>query len=155
MKLRLYGDGNSHHWQQMASEEGVGGSMEFPGPVPNLIPVFAEAGYLVLPSRVEGLSNVLLEAQSIGLPAIVSDIPGNCAVVTHGLNGLVVPAGDVQALAEAMLLLHRSPEMRARLGRGAREIIESRFTISRVAEQLEAVYQQLQSRMNLERQAAG
>lgn len=146
MKLRLYGDGDSGPWQQMARNEGVETSLEFPGSVPNLMPVFAEAGYLVLPSRVEGLSNVLLEAQSAGLPAIVSDIPGNCCVVTHGVNGLVVPTGDVPALADAMLLLYRSPELRARLGRGAREIIESRFAIARVAEQLEAVYQQLQSR---------
>lgn len=155
MKLRLYGAGDSRHWQQMAHAAGAEGSIEFPGPVPDLIPAFAAAGYLVLPSRVEGLSNVLLEAQSVGLPAIVSDIPGNCYVVTHGVNGLVIPTGDVPALAEAMLLLYRSPKLRAQLGHGARQTIESHFTIARIAEQLEAVYQQLQPHSVLERPAAG
>ena len=145
MKLQLYGEGDSRVWQAMAKEEGAAESVAFPGSVPDLIPVFAAAGFLVLPSRVEGLSNVLLEAQSAGLPAIVSDIPGNRSVVADGVNGLVVPVGDAPALAEAMVRLHRSPELRARMGKAARETIAARFSISAVAEQLEAAYRRLPS----------
>ena len=99
----------------------------------------------MLPSRKEGLSNALLEAMASGLPSVVSDIPGNVAVVRDGVEGLVVPAGDVAALAEAMVKLYRSPELRDRMGSAARKTIEARFTISAVAEQLEAAYRTLPS----------
>ena len=138
--LRLYGAGDVESWKAMAREEGVGDSLQFAGEIADLGPVLAAAGFLVLPSRVEGLSNVLLEAQAAGLPAIVSDIPGNRSVVEDGVNGLVVPAGDVAALADAIVRMHRSPEMRARMGQLARDIIRQRFEISLVAEKLEGVY---------------
>jgi glycosyltransferase involved in cell wall biosynthesis len=145
MRLQLFGAGDSAVWRRMAAEEGVGESVEFAGSVPNLTPIFAQAGFLVLPSRVEGLSNVLLEAQAVGLPAVVSDIPGNRSVVTDDENGLVVPVGDIAALAKAMLRMHRSRDLRAKLGRAARETIARRFSIAGVAEQLELVYRKLQT----------
>lgn len=143
MRLRLYGGGDARPWRQLAEAEGTGDSVAFPGAVADLVPAFAQAGFLVLPSRVEGLSNVLLEAQSVGLPAVVSDIPGNRSVVTDGVNGLVVPVGDVPALAEAMLKLRRAPELRARLGQAARETIARRFDIAGVAARLEEIYRAL------------
>ncbi len=138
--MHLYGAGDVESWKAMAREEGVGDSLQFAGEIADLGPVLATAGYLVLPSRVEGLSNVLLEAQAAGLPAIVSDIPGNRSVVEDGWNGLVVPAGDVAALADAIVRMHRSPEMRARMGQSARDVVRKRFDISLVAEKLEGVY---------------
>ena len=143
MRLHLYGGGEARVWQQLAAAEGAGDSVAFPGAVADLVPVFAQAGFLVLPSRVEGLSNVLLEAQSVGLPAVVSDIPGNRSVVTDGVNGLVVPVGDMFALAEAMVKLGRAPALRARMGQAARETIARRFEIAGVAERLEEVYRAL------------
>jgi glycosyltransferase involved in cell wall biosynthesis len=74
------------------------------------------------------------------LPAIVTDIPGNTAVIQHGFNGLVVPVGDAVALARAIVEMHRSTELRERLGHAARQQAEARFAISRVAEQLEELY---------------
>lgn len=141
IKLRLFGDGDLTRWKLLAERECCGDSVEFVGRSGNLQPEYLQAGYLVLPSRVEGLSNVLLESQAAGLPAIVSDIPGNLAVVCDGVNGLVVPAGDAEALAQAMLRLHCSPALRAEMGRLARDRMAATFDIGRVAEQLEQVYQ--------------
>ena len=143
MRLQLDGGGDAGGWKKLAQEVGLGAEIEFRGVAPDLIPIFAGAGFLVLPSRVEGLSNVLLEAQSVGLPAIVSDIPGNRSVVTHGVNGWVVPVGDAQALAEAMVKLHRSPDLRAEMGRRARETIARDFAMPVVAARLEEAYRKL------------
>ena len=145
MRLRLFGGGGVERWKQVAEREGCGDSVEFAGQTSNLSQEFLKAGFLVLPSRVEGLSNVLLEAQAAGLPAVVSDIGGNVAVVENRKNGVVVPVGDARALANAMLELFRSPELRAQMGHEARIRIQEAFSIQKVAEQLEAAYIHAQS----------
>ena len=142
MRLRLFGEGGSARWEQVAEQEGCGPSVEFAGKTDDLPGEFLNAGFLVLPSRVEGLSNVLLEAQAAGLPAVVSDIGGNVAVVAHGENGLVVPTGDAAALAEAMLALYRAPDLRRRMGAAARARAAAAFAIDRVAEKLERAYRE-------------
>jgi glycosyltransferase involved in cell wall biosynthesis len=142
IRLRLYGSGGADRWKRVAEQESCGESVEFAGPTEDLTERFMEAAFLVLPSRVEGLSNVLLEAQAAGLPAVVSDIGGNVAVVKNGVNGLVVPVGDADALAAAIIRLHRQPELRAQLGRAARARVEASFAIGKVAERLETAYRE-------------
>jgi glycosyltransferase involved in cell wall biosynthesis len=142
MKLRLFGSGRADRWKQVAEQEGCGDSVEFAGTTDDLSGKFLQAGFLVLPSRVEGLSNVLLEAQAIGLPAVVSDIGGNVAVVQDGVNGLVVPVGDADALAAAMLKMHGDPELRQRMGLAARNRAAEIFAIEKVAARLESAYRQ-------------
>ena len=142
MRLKLYGGGDARRWQQVAEQEGCGATVEFAGQTDDLPGKFLESGFLVLPSRVEGLSNVLLEAQAAGLPAVVSDIGGNRTVVRDGENGLVVPVGDAAALAKALVKLYRAPELRARMGRAARRRAEEVFAIGLIAERLEQAYQQ-------------
>ena len=65
-------------------------------------PWLAWADCFVLPSRVEGLSNALLEAMAAGLPCIANDIPPNREVLDDGVAGVLVPVGDVDGLFEAM-----------------------------------------------------
>jgi glycosyltransferase involved in cell wall biosynthesis len=82
---------------------------------------YRKAAMFVLPSRVEGMPNVLLEAMSNGLPAIVTDAaPGPLELVEHGETGLVVPVDDPVALAEAILRLSRDGALRRRLGAAGR-----------------------------------
>ena len=142
MKLRLFGRGELGFWKRYAAEQGCGESAVFEGATPDVWGAHRQGGYLVLPSRTEGLSNALLEAMASGLPAVVSAIPGNVAVVEDGVNGLVVPVGDVDALAEALLRLHRSAPLRAELGRAARTRIAETYEIGRIAARLETAYGQ-------------
>ena len=82
---------------------------------------YENAQIFVLPSRYEGMPNVLLEAMSFGLPSIVTDAsPGPLEHIVDEENGLVVPAGNVQRMANAILRLIESPELRQRLGSAAR-----------------------------------
>jgi glycosyltransferase involved in cell wall biosynthesis len=141
--LILVGGGDSRPYQTLSRSLGCGQSTEFVGYQNDLSPWYQGAGCFLLPSRNEGISNALLEAQSWGLPAIVSDIPGNCEVVLHEHNGLIVPVGNPQALAQAMIVLYDAPKLRRDYGLAARKRMESRFALDKVAEQTLALYASL------------
>jgi glycosyltransferase involved in cell wall biosynthesis len=91
------------------------------------------------------MSNALLEAQSWGLAVVASDIPANRALVDDGINGLVVPVGDVDALAAAVIRLLDDAALRARLGRAARERVAREFAMDSVVDRLCALYDRLTS----------
>ncbi|CAK8711500.1 hypothetical protein GCAAIG_00790 [Candidatus Electronema halotolerans] len=142
-RLLLLGGGDAEPWQALARQLGCADSVDFLGYQTSLTPFFTQSCCLLLPSRKEGIANALLEAQSWGIPAIVSDIPGNRAVVAHQKNGLIVPVGDSKALAEAMLHLHDSPELRKEYSAAARKRMEDVFALDKVADQTVVLYQQL------------
>ena len=74
---------------------------------------------------------------------MVSDIPGDRAVVQHGETGLIVPVGDAMALAQALIHLLSTPELRLRLGQAARQRIAREFGIEAVVRQLVVLYRGL------------
>ena len=76
---------------------------------------------VVLPSYREGTPRSILEASAMGLPVIATDVPGCREAVDDGVTGLLVPAQDAQALAEAMSTFAREPAMRSRMGQAGRE----------------------------------
>jgi glycosyltransferase involved in cell wall biosynthesis len=145
-RLCFVGAGDSSAWTARLRRDGIDSTVEFAGGVPDPASFYRSAGLFVLPSRVEGLSNALLEAQSWGLPCVVSDIPGNRAVVRDEVNGLVVPVNDVSALATAIIRLLDDPGLRSRLGTAARARMAEEFEMDRVADRVLAFYRILGSR---------
>ena len=139
-KLTFVGGGDSSPWIDRARSLGIDGSITFSGRVPQTEPFFRKAGLFVLPSRVEGMSNALLEAMSWGLPCVVSDIPGNRAVIDHETNGLVVPVNNAVALAQSIVRLLKNPSLRSSLGSNARKKAESEYDIRRVTDRLLDIY---------------
>lgn len=139
-RLTMVGGGDAAPWRAMLEAKGCADSVSFVGSVKDVSPYYRRAGLFVLPSRKEGLSNALLESQAHGLAGVVSDIPGSREVVMHGVNGLIVPVGDAEALAEALLELLNDPARCARMGEQARARIEARFSLDRVAQQLVELY---------------
>jgi glycosyltransferase involved in cell wall biosynthesis len=75
----------------------------------------------------EGLSRAVIEAMAYGVPAIVTPVGGNTELIVDGECGLVVPVGDVPALAQAMEKLYDDPIQRQRFGEVARKRIANRF----------------------------
>ena len=115
-------------------------------PVADVRPWLRAADVFVLPSRWEGLSNALLEAQASGLACVVSDAPGNPDVVRDGESGLCVPREDVRALAEAIARLVADAGLRERLGRAARHRVLECFDIARVVDAYLACFEELAPR---------
>ena len=95
--------------------------MRFLGFEPNVQRWMQAADGFVLSSRYEGLPMVLLEAGACGLPAVATDVPGTREVIVNGETGWLAPAGDADALAQAMAKLMRTPpEERRAMGERAR-----------------------------------
>lgn len=144
-RLDMLGGGNISQWNNLLESLGCEKSVRFVGTVTDLSLYYEKSCLFVLPSRVEGISNALLEAQSYGLPCVVSNIPGNLAVVQDGVNGIVVPVGDADALANAIIRLIDDPELRIKLGRAARRTVSENFSLVSVTERLVQIYRLIAS----------
>lgn len=123
-RLVVAGEGDHREaLERRAAAGGLGGRVEFPGWVDDEAkwPLLRRAWALLYTSPKEGWGLSSLEAQRVGTAAIVSDSPGLRETVADGETGLVVPHGDVTALAEAMERLIERPEERAGLEAAAVE----------------------------------
>jgi glycosyltransferase involved in cell wall biosynthesis len=112
-------------YEQLVRQEALGWPVRFLGDVPQpRLPDFYRAGDIfVCPSVYqEPLGMVNLEAAAAGLPVVASAVGGIPEVVRHGQNGLLVPPGDAQALADALLRLISDRALRERLGRSAQDM---------------------------------
>ncbi|MCC6767262.1 MAG: glycosyltransferase [Deltaproteobacteria bacterium] len=102
--------------------------------------VLAALDAFVLPSRTEGMSNALLEAMAMGLPVVATTVGGNPEVVADGRSGLLVPAGDPDAMAAAVGRVLDDGALATRLGSAARRVVEERYGSRSMVRRLEAVY---------------
>ena len=139
-RLHFVGAGDAAPWEAMAAKLGCSQSVQFIGRLTDPSSAYERAMMFVLPSRWEGLSNALLEAQSHGLPCVVSNLPSNTHVVQHMRNGWVVPVDDAPALASAILELLEKADLRQRLGAAARQRMEAEFSMTSVVARLEQLY---------------
>ena len=122
------------------------GIVEWPGYQNDIAEVWRTAHVCVLPSYREGLPKSLLEAAACGRPIITTDVPGCRAVVTDGVEGLLVPARDWRGLAQAMERLALSPDLRRRMGQAARSRAEAEFGQDKMAGQTMALYHKVLDR---------
>jgi glycosyltransferase involved in cell wall biosynthesis len=111
--------------------------------------VFERNAILVAPSRGEGFGLVALEAAERGRAAIVSDVGGLPEIVADGETGTVVPVGDVQALAAAIVSLAGDPERVRAYGAAARVRALERFSAAAAADGVASVYRELLQRRSL------
>jgi glycosyltransferase involved in cell wall biosynthesis len=95
------------------------------------------------PSHVEPLGLSALEAMAAGVPVVAAAVGGLTESVVDGRTGLLVPARDPQALAGALIRLAKNPAERAAFGREARTRVREEFSLSRHAERLHALYDEV------------
>jgi starch synthase len=98
--------------------------------------LYRRSDVFVLPSRLETWGDVLLEAMAYGMPTIGVAGEAMEEIIDDEKTGLVVGAGDVEALKTAMIRLLEDTELRQRLGRAARQRVEERFTWDRVIDRI-------------------
>jgi glycosyltransferase involved in cell wall biosynthesis len=111
-----------------------------PGLTRHLDRELAAASIFVLSSRFEGLPMVLLEAMSVGLPAVAFDCPtGPGEVIEHRVNGVLVPPGDVDAFAAARMAVIEDPDRRRAMGAAAYDT-SSRFFMPSVRDSWERFF---------------
>lgn len=108
-----------------------------PKPQDAVLTAYRRAAVFVLPCVVgrdgnrDGLPTVLIEAMATGLPVVTTTVTGNPEIVDHGVNGLLVPPDDVEALADALARLLRSSWLRQQMGMAARRKAERVFDVRR------------------------
>jgi len=102
--------------------------------------VLSALDVFVLSSHDEGMSNAVLEAMSMQLPVVATDVGGTGEVVRHGESGLLVPAKDPGALAAALAEVLADRERAAAMGRLGREIVVAKFSAAAMVKQMEALY---------------
>jgi len=141
LPLRLVGEGPEQGRLQELAAHAPGASLagfQAPSQVSQSL---ADAGVVVLPHRwEEPFGLVVIEAFAAGRPVIASDLGGPAELINHGVEGLLVPAGDPEALARATRDLLCNPARLAAMGRAARATYEERFTPAAHARALLSVF---------------
>lgn len=115
------------------------------GHVDDMVSLLGSVDVMVLPSYREGLPRTLVEAAACGLPLITTDVPGCREVVSDGIDGLLVPMGDSEALAQAIRRLQDKPEFARALGDAARTKARTQFDERIVIQRTLDVYAELRS----------
>ncbi|MEV1176226.1 glycosyltransferase family 4 protein [Nonomuraea sp. NPDC049784] len=120
-RLRIFGTGpRRSQLEGLVEQYGLGGHVELPGRTDRLDKELAAASVYALSSRFEGLPMVMIEAMTHALPVVAYDCPtGPRDVLTDGVDGVLVPPRDVDALAAALSRVIGDRELRVRMGKAA------------------------------------
>jgi glycosyltransferase involved in cell wall biosynthesis len=113
------------------------------GYVEDIRSVWGQAHIAVLPSRREGLPKSLLEAAACGRPLIATDVPGCREIARGGVNALLIPTDDAEALAHAIEILIKDRDLRIRFGNASRQIVVTEYSSARVGNEITALYSRL------------
>jgi glycosyltransferase involved in cell wall biosynthesis len=125
-----------------ARELGIEEAVRFLGFVTPVQNAVEDAAIVVVPSLGEGFGMVALEAMERARPVIASAVGGLPEIVAHGETGIVVPPGDAEALAEAMVALAGDLELAATMGNAGRERAIAEFPPERSAERIDGLYRE-------------
>ena len=152
--LIFVGDGPEKRPLQTAAAQLPGANrVHFLGDQQDIPRLLAGLDILVLPSHWEGLPNVVLEAMAAGLPVVATAVGGTPELVIHNQTGLLVPPQSPEALAQAISQLLDHPEKAAQMGQNGRQRAAAQFTIERMVQQTEALYNRLLTEKNLRQSA--
>jgi len=119
------------------------GLVDWAGARDDIAAVWAGAHIAVLPSYREGLPKSLLEAAASARPLVATDVPGCRALVRNGENGLLVPAQNAVALADAIDRLAADGDLRRAYGAAARADVEARLSQAKISAAVQALYGQV------------
>lgn len=154
LRLMLVGDGPMRPLlEEKVSALNFRDRVWFAGERSDVPDVMCATDVFVLPSRAEGISNTILEAMSCGVPVVATDVGGNGELVVPGATGLLVPAAQPEAMAEAIARYALHPKNASVAGRAGRARIVQHFSIEHMVEQYRGLYHQKLSSAGRHRKA--
>ncbi len=130
--------------EAMVRAAGLGERFRFTGWSDHIPAILDATDITVLASRHEGLPRAVVESLAAGVPVVATAVDGTPEILRDGIDGHLVPPGDVEALADHVLRLANDPELRRRMGSAPRDLAE--FDIDTMVRQQEDLYRWIVSR---------
>jgi len=139
--LIVVGSGElKHELWSLANALQIQPFVHFIGSSPDVVPIIKNCAVCVLCSDSEGLSNAIIEYLGCGRPVVCTDTGGNPELVQDGVNGFLVPVGDVSALANRIVCLLGDDRLSESMSAHAVTTFAGRFTVERMVAQHEQLY---------------
>jgi len=129
--------------EELSERQKIEDNIIFTGFRSDIKDILATIELLAMPSLLEGLPLVLLEGMAMAKPIVATRIDGITEVLENGETGLLVPAKNPHDLAEAIIEILKNKTKADLLGQNARKIVEEKFSVKRMVEQTELVYEKL------------
>lgn len=140
-RLLIVGDGPERaRLESLTAELNLKSQVEFLGERNDVPQLLSQAGFYVSSSLTEGISLTLLEAMSVGLPIVATNVGGNPEIVQQPATGLLVPSANPALLASAMIQMCENQDQWAETGQRARERVEQYFNIRTMIKDYENLY---------------
>ena len=144
IRLRLVGDGAQRRELEMqVAGLGCRQAIEFLGFRNDRLALLEDFDLFVMTSSLEGIPRCLMEAMAVGVPSVAYDIPGVDQLVEHDKTGLLAPHGDRDALARCCESVINDPAAAQSRARNARQLIETRYSAARMAQEYQALFEEL------------
>lgn len=144
LRLAMVGDGPQlAEVKKVLAEAGLLDRAWLPGERNDVAAILRRVDCYASPSKAEGISNTILEAMASGLALVATRVGGNPELVQDGLTGHLIPAGNSEALASALLHYLADPALSRRHGRAGLQVVERRFSLDRMVTDYDQLYSTL------------
>jgi len=143
--LVLAGTGEIEEGKRIALKLGLADRIHFPGWIvgEEKNSFFSTAGIFCLPSYAEGFPMAVLDACSYGIAFITTPVGGIPDIIIDGENGLLFEPGNIDALAEKLLLLIKDEFLRKKLGKASLHLAQTTFCLQKIGEEMNSLYKEL------------
>ena len=144
VKLTIVGNGPDESLlMDMANNLRIKDNVVFKGRQEDILSELYVADIFVLPSLSEGMSNVLLEAMSCGLPVVATSVGGNGDLIKDRCNGILIEPRNSMKLSAALLELLENEELAKKLGKEARKTVKENYSMDHIVDKYVELYSRL------------
>jgi glycosyltransferase involved in cell wall biosynthesis len=144
VRLMIVGDGPERaNLEHLAKQLGIGDRTEFLGFREDAVACLKDFDVFVLPSLSEGIPRCIMEAMAASVPVVVSDIPGNRNLVSHGETGSIFSTGDSRGLAEMLVYIMDNPAEAGAMAISGNRKIEDQYSNKKMAAEYTHLYHEL------------
>lgn len=147
LKLNVIGGGDPSAYMDQVRRLGLEERVHLLGSQPEPERHIRDFDIAVLCSETEGFSNAIIEYMRCGKPVVCTRTGGNPEVVEEGLNGYLVPVGDVEALADRIRKLAENPQLREKMGKAAQSQLADKYSMKAMVAKHVELYRQIEPGM--------